>query len=396
MALSAIDAQRVTQFATHALHEKTGQNINKLTADAKHELGIHDVQGIHETLVAKWNEINDAAGLGGLKRFTAGPAIAGFQKIDVSSTGVATRFPKHQVPQAVLSTKELNAAGTPEARVYERNGEAIHVHGPEYWDFEADKGRHNAGIFRFATQGLLRFMWVLDDGSKKLRGISGAEIEALTGPGPNGEPPALRPGDCLINGGGGDPSHVALYAGIDENGRPMIIHSMATNNEGRSRLQRLNDILTLPVTESKTGVLYEPLAEFFDRYHRDTVIITRWPDLTPAQIEKGLARAHELIGEGYDYKLNPGTVGVYCTEVFLEFLRAALDNDRARLPYMGTSYYSHGTPLRTIGVETNICEPAHVAASPHMEIGAMLGNGAAAIESIRRTHVLGPNAARKI
>jgi hypothetical protein len=31
-----------------------------------------------------------------------------------------------------------------------------------------------------------------------------------------------------------------------------------------------------------------------------------------------------------------------------------------------------------------------------MEIGAMLGNGAAALESIRRTHVLGPNAARKI
>ena len=42
-----------------------------------------------------------------------------------------------------------------------------------------------------------------------------------------------------------------------------------------------------------------------------------------------------------------------------------------------------------------ICEPSHVMVSPHMEIGVMLGGGKDALEDMKRTHVLGPNAQKE-
>jgi hypothetical protein len=187
----------------------------------------------------------------------------------------------------------------------------------------------------------------------------------------------------------------------------MIIHAMATNHEGRSALERARDALKLPFlkigeaigidTAEETGVLYERLSDFFNRYHRDTVVVVRMPGLDSAQIVRGLERAKELIGEEYDYKLGVGTAAIYCTEVYLEFLKAALGGDRVKLPYVGTSWHSHGTPLGTIGVKHQfIAEPCHVMVSPHLEIGVMLGGGADAYKRMKRTHLLGPNAKREI
>ncbi len=400
------DAFRVTQFAAARLKEKSGANIERLTKEASATLGLEDTAAIREALLANWDKINSDAGLGAAKKFSPGARIAGFEQIDVSDSALGTRLPGKKTPNAVLSTKQQKAAGTEKARDHEVGKDLFAVHGPEYWDIPPDANFRDSTLFRKLTEPLVRWQWVLEDGLGKGRGISGQEIEELTKPGPNGEPPALRPGDCLINGGGGDPSHVALYAGPDKHGHPMIIHAMATNNEGRSAMERLGDAVKFPFqklagaigidTNQKTGVLYERVGDFFNRYHRDTVVVARLPGLNQEQIAKGLERATELVGKPYDYKLQAGTDAIYCTEVYLEFMKAAVGDEREKLPYMGTSCHSGGSPLGTIGLKDQfICEPSHVMVSPHMEIGVMLGCGKDAIEDMKRTHVLGPNAQRE-
>lgn len=401
------DAARVSSFAAARLKEKSGLNIERLTSEASKVLGIEDLAAIREALLANWDQINVEAGLGAMKRISAGALSAAFQQLDVGSSALGTRLPGKKTPQAVLSSKQLKAAGTEDARDHEVGKHYFAVHGPEFWDIPPDARLRDSALFRKITEPLVRWQWVLDDGAAKQRGISGAEIEALTKPGPDGGPPALRPGDCLVNGGGGDPSHVAVYVGPDKDGHPMIVHAMATNNEGRSGMERLGDALKLPFqmagealgfdTGQKTGVLYERVGDFFNRYHRDTVVVARLPGLKEDQLEKGIARAMELVGKPYDYKLQAGTNAIYCTEVYLEFLKAALGDQKDKLPYMGTSCHSGGSPLGTVGIKDQfICEPSHVLVSPHIEIGAMLGAGADAYEDMKRTHVLGPNAQRKL
>ena len=401
------DVARVASCAAARLKAKSGININRLVAELCDELQTEDTASIRAALIASWDQINIDAGLGAARRFSPGIRITGFELIDLGPAGVDMQLPGTPCASAVLTAAQQQVAGTEAARDQEIGNELFAVHGPEYWDIPPDARIRDAAVFRMFTEPLVRWQWVLDDGLAKLRGISGAEIEALPRPGENRELPALRPGDCLVNGGGGDPSHVALYAGPDEDGHPMIIHAMATINEGRSAMERVGDAIKLPFqkigaaigfdTGEKTGVLHERLGDFFDRYHRDTVIVVRLPGLDSAQIERGLARAKELIGTDYDYKLQAGTDAIYCTEVYLEFLRAAVGNDRSRLPYIGTSCHSHSSPLGTIGVkEQFIAEPSHVMVSPHMEIGVMLGGGAGAYRRMKRTHLLGPNAKRTL
>ena len=401
------DTERLVGFAAARLKEKSGINIDRLARAASEALDIEDPAWAREVIIANWDRINVDAGLGVAKRVSPGARRPGFEEIDISPAGLGLQSPEARIASAMLTAIQQKAAGTQDARTYEMGDDLFAVHGPEYWDIPPDALIRDSAIFRMITEPLVRWQWVLDDGLTKLRGISGAEIEALTRPGEHGEPPALRPGDCLINGGGGDPSHAALYAGPDEHGHPMIIHAMATNNEGRSALERAGDALKLPFrkigeaigidTGEKTGVMYEPVSDFFNRYHRDTVIVARMPGLNSAEIERGLGRGRELIGKDYDYKLAAGTDAIYCTEVYLEFLKAALGADRGKLPYIGTSCYNASTPLGTIGVKDQfIAEPCHLMVSPHMEIGVMLGGGADAYKRMVRTHLLGPNAKREL
>jgi hypothetical protein len=395
MSLSAIDAHRVVRRAAGALKHKPGQPIERLTGDISSELAIDDVRAVRQTLIDHWEHINNDAGLGSLLRADLELPANAHAHVNRYSSAAGLQPPSGRSAAASLNREQLDAAGTTLAMEHDIGGEVFSVHGPEYWDIDPDSEFRNLGIFRRMTEPLVRWSWVKETDDQKLRGISGAEIEALT-ESVAGEPARLRPGDCVINGGCGDPSHAALYAGKDEHGRPMILHSMATNNEGRTSLERLKDAVLLPFTESKTGVLFERLAEFFNRYHRDTVVIARFPNLSEQQIARGLARAKDLVGDPYDYKLAAGTDAVYCTEVYLEFVKAAVGGDRAKCPYMGTSFHRGGGLLGIVGVRAFVCEPAHVVVSPHMEIGTTLGGGVNAVAELHRTHVLGPGAKRTL
>jgi hypothetical protein len=395
MSLSAHDANRVIRRAARALQERPGQHIDRLTGDISSELALDDRRAVRHTLIDNWEQINRDAGFGQLFRADLELPANAHEQLNACCAAVAVPLASGRAAAACLGREHMDAAGTTRAREHEMDDDVFSVHGPEYWDIDPDSDIRNLGLFRRMTEPLVRWSWVRESEDKKLRGISGAEIEALTET-MAGEPARLRPGDCLINGGCGDPSHIALYAGKDEQGRPMIIHSMATNNEGRTWFERLKDALMLPFTKSKTGVLFERLADFFCRYHRDTVAIARFPNLSQQQIAQGLAHARSLVGDAYDYKLAAGTDAIYCTEVYLEFLKAAVGGARAKYPYMGTSFHRGGGPLGIIGVRAFVCEPAHVLVSPHMEIGTTLGGGAKAVQELHRTHVLGPGAKRTL
>lgn len=385
MSLSPSQTRIALDHAAALLRAKSGRNPRRLADEVADEFDLDEDDAL-AALTAEWAALNEDAGLGPLVRVSFGPDLPGYQ-----TTDLRPRLAELQArPRAVLSPRQLAAAGTQAAREHQIGKDLFAVHGPEFWDLPPHHELRNRRLFRLITAPLVRWDWVLDDGTRKLRGICGAEVEALT----RGDAPALRPGDALVNGGGGDPSHVCLYEGKDERGRPTILHAMATNKEGASARERRRDALRLPLTGSLTGVLRERLGDFFDRYHRDTVVVLRLPGLDDEQIERGLRRAGDFLGAPYDYKLSPGDDAIYCTELYLEYWKAALGG--LRLPYAGTSYHEGGTTHGVIGVKAFICEPSHLLVSPHVELGAALGGGAAAVETMFSTHVLGPGAARTL
>jgi hypothetical protein len=139
-------------------------------------------------------------------------------------------------------------------------------------------------------------------------------------------------------------------------------------------------------------------------------------------IQKGIAHARQLTGYDektgrvdlskrvpYDYKLAPDdlvtlpqegdTVGrreylaKYCTEVWLAFDYAAHDGKRDALPYVGTAYYSQGSPFGTIGVyNTFVAEPEDLAISPSLQAVAFGGLGERAFKKAEKLRYQAPTA----
>ena len=130
----------------------------------------------------------------------------------------------------------------------------------------------------------------------------------------------LQPGDIILNGSGGGLTHAAVYAGNGD-----IIHSMATNTTGRGFLGAAWDTIKRAFGHKpeNVGVIREKLGDFFDRYPRDTMVVMRNEDLSEEQRTKGMEKIETLVGAGYDYDFSAGDNTYYCTEIGIEFLKAA-------------------------------------------------------------------------
>ncbi|MHC4392596.1 MAG: YiiX/YebB-like N1pC/P60 family cysteine hydrolase [Planctomycetota bacterium] len=167
-----------------------------------------------------------------------------------------------------------------------------------------------------------------DDAEDGLPRVTGQEIrEKML--------PNLRPGDTILCGNNGGVSHAMLYLGDGK-----MIHSMATEKTMRGHSGRIMDVLTAPVDialegmglkERKQGVFVENVADFFDRFERDSYVVMRNPDITPEQTTKGLDHVRDLIGKDYDWDFAPGNDSYYCTEVLGEFYRNAMGDDAPRV-----------------------------------------------------------------
>jgi hypothetical protein len=135
--------------------------------------------------------------------------------------------------------------------------------------------------------------------------------------------PQLEGGDLILIGNGGGLSHVAVYTGDGA-----IIHSMATEHTMRGTVGTLWDAVKRPFRwmvgiEDKAGVIEEGLAEFVERFERDTYVAVRHPGLTDEGRVAGIAKIESLIGKRYDYDFTQDDDEYYCTEIAIEFLKAA-------------------------------------------------------------------------
>lgn len=139
--------------------------------------------------------------------------------------------------------------------------------------------------------------------------------------------PKLHVGDKILCGTGGKVTHMLVYVGGGK-----VIHSMATAKTRRGKLQRVGDaIRAIFHHPAKTGVIEEPLATFFDRYYRDSYVVLRDPQLTPAEAQKGVRAIQKLVGKRYDFDFEPGNDTYYCTEIGRRFDIAAQGAGAARV-----------------------------------------------------------------
>lgn len=175
---------------------------------------------------------------------------------------------------------------------------------------------------------------------------------------------ALGPGDFVLLGNNGLLSHVAVAVG---EGR--IVHAMATEKTMRGWLGSFYDALwrALGTAEPNVGVVEEALLAFLERYERDTWVIVRHPALTDDERGRGLAHVRGLVGRPYDYGFRDANEALYCTEIVVEFLRAALaeraprlQTRRVRVPFL---------------LDAEVVEPAVVL--DHPELRVVAGNDAA-------------------
>jgi hypothetical protein len=190
----------------------------------------------------------------------------------------------------------------------------------------------------------------------------------LTEPGPHGEPPALQPGDFIVNGVDGHAGHLSVYIGKDpKTGEPMIVHAMADAAGQQSYLQQLGNAVASPFASTgKVGVIKEGLAEFFDRYQRDTAFVLRDPRLTPEMRQAGIDRALSLVGKPYDYSLNMKNGAYYCSEMGVEFEKAAYQTSGKGLPWVGTSWIEQGVwPAK---IAQWVATPQNFAVSPDFQL----------------------------
>ena len=190
----------------------------------------------------------------------------------------------------------------------------------------------------------------------------------------------LQPGDWMITGGkhGG---HLMMYAGADEQGRPNIIHSMASKYDEKSFREWVRVLAQLGCATlfgkrlDKTGVFQEPIAEFFERNAVGTVMAMRDPSLTPEMREHlmGLVRAD--IGKHYDGNLTEGTDRIYCSELLVKNLLATYDTFGAKRPDVLTCYVEQ-KPGSKLEMKAYVATPENVAVSPSFQFVGFAGTGA--------------------
>jgi len=198
---------------------------------------------------------------------------------------------------------------------------------------------------------ILKFTWQFGSSPDSIDGkprVTGERIKSAL--------PHLKPGDIILNGNGGGLSHLSMYVGYDE-----IIHSMATQNTmlgvSGSFLDNAKRYFGFGPKTELVGVLKETLTGFLDRYERDTYVVVRNPDLKPEQIQKGLKAIEEFVGSEYDYDFSAGDNEYYCTELALEFLKAATGEE----PVFETIDVTVPGLL-----DTDVIEPANVLDAPFL------------------------------
>ena len=189
-----------------------------------------------------------------------------------------------------------------------------------------------SAIKRF-LQTVIKIIWTKGGSTDKADGIPrlySTDITALL--------PKMRPGDIIANGNNGGLSHVAMYVGDGQ-----LVHSMATRSTMRGVLGAIWDAIKEcfgygPM--NKTGVITEGFGEFLDRFERDTYVVLRQEDLSPRQVDKGIERLKSLVGKPYDYDFSAGDDEYYCTELVLEYLDAALEQENSTV--FNTTHYNFG------------------------------------------------------
>ncbi len=176
---------------------------------------------------------------------------------------------------------------------------------------------------RFLVRMILRIRFAAGgafDGANPLPRLRGEDLKAAL--------PFLEPGDFMLTGNHGELTHVGVYAGDG-----LLVHAMGTQRTMRGWWGSAWDALRRPFRrEQLTGVIEEGLPAFFDRYARDVWVALRLPDLDTGQRALGLDRVRSLVGKPYDYDFSRGDDEYYCTELVLEFLRAAMGEKAPALP----------------------------------------------------------------
>lgn len=194
----------------------------------------------------------------------------------------------------------------------------------------------------------------------------------------------LLPGDILISGIGGVATHVSLYVGKDKAGVPTIVHAMATPKTQQSYpMLVVNVFESLLISKGKVGVFEESLGGFFERFQRDTYFVLRDPKLTDEMRARGIAKARELIGAGYDYDVNQSNDSLYCTELMIHHLRGAYAGTKLALPWVGT------TAVHRLALEDFPVTMDNFLASPDFELTVANELGWAHVKNVVRTYVSG-------
>lgn len=221
--------------------------------------------------------------------------------------------------------------------------------------------------------------------------LTGADLEALTRPGPGGEAPKLQAGDFIVTGRDAKGTHLAIYVGSDaKTGKPTLIHAMATQYENMNAAWNAFEVGRLLTTgHEKTGVIKEGLAEYFDRAGQDSAYVVRDPKMTAAMRERGLERLQTLLGTPYDYDLRLGTDALYCSETAVEFLKAAYEGSGQPLPWIGTARVDEARLGGLAAINQWVARPENFGASPDLQLTATVGKGDAAYKAVNEKYVSG-------
>lgn len=239
--------------------------------------------------------------------------------------------------------------------------------------------------FQMATDRADRLRLGGDPTHLKLPAVSSKEMLALTRElGPDGKP-KLMPGDMIACGCNGHTGHMIIYAGNDpKTGEPQIIHSMATADTQQSYLQIAGNALKAAFSSTgKVGVIKEGMAEFFDRFPRDSYVVLRDPRMTDEMRAKGLAHVATLVGKGYDYDLNQDNDAYYCSEMGVELLKAAYQGSGQQLPWVGT------TAINEFTLTDQVAAPENFIASPDFQVTTGNASGYKNVEHIVKSYVSG-------
>src|SRR5262249_28721285 len=159
-----------------------------------------------------WARIAADAGMGPLTITKFSGSASDTRRVDLNGAVGGQQLPHARTAQEVLAQRHMKAAGTIDARQHERGGHIFVGPRPQYWELmQPTKPFEKKWYGRIFDQALslvgldgareklgynltrmhIDRVWSTGEKQTALRGISGTEIEALTQPGPGGEPAAL-------------------------------------------------------------------------------------------------------------------------------------------------------------------------------------------------------------